>query len=63
MKAWWMALDKFERQFLFGLALLFAGLALSVSIATALVVVGAVMAGESMLTSYLAGWLKSRKVS
>lgn len=60
IKTWLLSLDRMERMYWLGLAMLFAGLALGVSIATALTVVGAVVAGESVLTSYLAQWIKAR---
>ena len=53
------ALDANERNYWLGLVLLFAGLSWGVSVATALTVVGAVVAGESVITSYLAQWIKA----
>ncbi len=43
-----------------GLAMLFIGLALVVSVGTAMIVVGAVLAGVSLVNSYIRVWL-SRK--
>ena len=44
-----------------GLLLLFAGLAVRVSVETALIVVGAALAVESVMTSYLATWFNKDK--
>ena len=57
----WKALERSEQTYWIGLALLFIGLALGVSVATALSVVGAVLAVESVLTSYVAAWISTRK--
>lgn len=54
------AMDRNELLYWLGLALLFAGLALGVSVATALTVIGGVIAAESVLTSYLAMWIQVR---
>ena len=43
-----------------GLAMLFAGLAFTVSVGTALIVVGAVLAGVALTNSYALVWM-SRK--
>lgn len=51
------SLDRNEKTYWVGLAMLFVGLSLSVSVATALTVTGAAMALESVATSYLATWL------
>ena len=59
---WLRALDRSEQTYWLGLAMLFAGLALGHSIATALTVVGASIALESVLTSYLAQWIKTRNL-
>jgi hypothetical protein len=56
---WFTSLDRNELSYWIGLLMLFAGLSLSVSVATALTVTGAVMAAESVLTSYLANWFVS----
>lgn len=53
--------DRNERNFWFGLLFLFAGLAVYFSPFLALAICGAVMIGESMITSYLAAWLNSKK--
>ncbi len=55
-----ISLDRNEVTYWVGLAMLFAGLAWGVSAATALVVTGAAMALESVVTSYLATWLSMR---
>lgn len=55
------SVDRNELTYWLGLLLLFIGLAVSVSAATALTIVGAAIAGESVLTSYLAQWIKTRK--
>lgn len=54
------ATDRSERAYWLGLGMLFAGLAAWISWMVALVVVGAVIAGESVVTSYVAGWLGTR---
>jgi hypothetical protein len=59
MYTWFKSLDRNELTYWLGLLMLFAGLSLSVSVATALTVTGAVMAAESVLTSYLATWFTS----
>lgn len=51
------SLDRNEMTYWVGLGMMFIGLTLSVSIATALVVIGSAMALESVVTSYLATWL------
>ncbi len=55
------SIDRNELTYWLGLLLLFIGLAAGVSAATALTVIGAVIVGESVLTSYLAQWIKARK--
>ena len=57
MRAWLQSLEREEVTYWVGLALLFTGLTIRVSIATALIVTGAVIALESVVTSYLATWL------
>jgi len=57
----WSALERSEKTYWLGLLLLFIGLSLGVSIATALIVIGAAIAAESVFTSYLAGVLKARQ--
>lgn len=54
---WLRSLDSNELKYWLGLLLLFVGLSLGVSIATALIVMGAVIALESVVTSYLAMWM------
>lgn len=49
--------DRNEITYWIGLALLFVGLTIGVSVATALIVCGAAMAVESVLTSYLLAWM------
>lgn len=55
--AWIQTLDRNEIAYWVGLIMLFVGLTLRVSIATALIVTGAVIALESVVTSYLSTWL------
>ncbi len=57
MKTWLQSLDRNELTYWLGLLMLFAGLSMSVSVTTGLIVVGAAMAAESVLTSYLATWM------
>ena len=52
--------DENDVIFYAGLGMLFAGLALVVSVGTALVVVGAVLAGVALANSYVRIWM-SRK--
>ncbi len=58
---WLHSVDRNELTYWLGLVMLFAGLVAGVSAATALIVVGAAMAGESVITSYLAAWIGARK--
>ncbi len=58
---WLHSVDRNELTYWLGLLLLFIGLAAGVSTATALIVVGAVVTGESIVTSYLAAWIGARK--
>ena len=51
MKEWLKSLNRNEVTYWVGLAMLFVGLTLSVSVATALVVIGAIVAAESVITS------------
>ena len=51
------SLDRNERVYWVGLGMLFLGLTINVSVATALIVTGSAMALESVVTSYLATWL------
>lgn len=51
------SLDREEITYWVGLAMLFVGLSLRVSVATALTVTGTAMALESVVTSYLATWI------
>lgn len=57
---WLKSLEREEVTYWVGLALLFTGLTIRVSVATALIVTGAAMALESVVTSYLATWLSMR---
>lgn len=54
------ALERSEKTWWLGLLMLFIGLTWSESIFRALVIVGAVMAIESVITSYLAAWVNAR---
>lgn len=58
--AWLASIDRNELTFWLGLLLLFIGLVVGVSVATALIVTGAIVTGESILTSYIAQWFGSR---
>lgn len=60
MVAWIKSLGQNDVTYVAGLICLFAGLTIYFSIATALIVVGAVMTAESVITSYLATWLSLR---
>lgn len=57
----WSALERFEKTYWLGLLILFIGVSLGISVATALTVIGTVIAAESVVTSYLAGILKARQ--
>lgn len=59
MKTWLKSLERNEVTYWIGLFLLFLGLAILVSVAMALVVVGGAIAAESVITSYLAMWMAS----
>lgn len=61
MMTWLHSIDRNELTYWLGLLMLFVGLAVGVSAATALIVVGTVIAGESIVTSYLAAWIGARK--
>lgn len=54
---WLKSLDRNEATYWVGLAALFAGLGLGVSIATALVVTGAILASVSFINSLVLVWL------
>lgn len=60
--AWLRSLERNEKTYWLGLLMLFGGLAGSASMFTALTVVGAGMAIESVITSYLAQWIKARSL-
>lgn len=60
-KKWFPIIDRNEATFWIGLVMMFIGLALSVSVATALLIIGGVIALESLATSYLATWMAIRK--
>ena len=62
LKAWLKSLDRNELTYWMGLLMLFGGLSFHVSIATALIVTGAVIAAESVITSYLAVWMSGKKL-
>jgi hypothetical protein len=61
MKNWLQSLDRNEVTYWLGLLMLFVGLTVRVSVATALIVVGAAVAAESVVTSYLATWMSEKK--
>lgn len=63
MKDWFKSQNANEVTYIAGLTCLFIGLTNRVSIETALIVVGAVMTLESVVTSYLATWLSLRDQS
>jgi hypothetical protein len=54
------SLDPNQLTYWLGMLMLFVGLSLSVSVATALVTVGAAIAAESVVTSYLATWVAEK---
>lgn len=56
----WQSLDRNELVYWIGLFMLFAGIALTVSMATALMVCGAVMIVEANFTSYFATWVNTK---
>jgi hypothetical protein len=60
MRVWLRFEDRNEKTFWLGLLMLFVGLAFSYSVFTALTVVGAGLALESVITSYLVGVLNSK---
>jgi hypothetical protein len=60
MTNWLRKQDRNELTYWVGLVMLFIGLSLSVSVATALAVCGGAMALESVLTSYLATWISEK---
>ena len=51
------SLDPNQLTYWLGMVMLFVGLSLSVSVATALIVSGGAIAAEAVITSYLAMWL------
>ena len=53
--------DRNDLTYWLGLLLLFSGLAWSVSAATALIVIGATMAAESVVTSYIVAMINRRE--
>ncbi len=58
--AWLRSLERSEQTYWLGMIMLFVGLTWSVSVFVALIVVGAGIAIESVITSYLALWFGSR---
>lgn len=58
---WLTSLERNEVTYWIGLLMLFVGVSLSVSIATALMVVGGAMSIEAVITSYLASWISKDK--
>jgi hypothetical protein len=60
IRVWLRFEDRNEKTYWIGLLMLFAGLTFSYSLFTALTVVGAGLAIESVITSYLAGLLNSK---
>ena len=54
------SLESYEQTYWLGLLMLFVGLTWSASLFMALIIVGAGMAIESVITSYLAAWLGSK---
>ena len=62
MMSWLRRQDRNELSYWMGLLMLFVGLSLGVSIATALWIVGAVMVVESVTTSYIASWISEKKI-
>lgn len=60
MKKYLFSLQRNELTYWLGLSLLFTGLGMRVSVATACCVIGTVIVVESVLTSYLATWMAIR---
>jgi len=58
--AWIQTLDRYEITYWVGLGMLFAGLSLGVSIATALVVTGSILVMISFLNSLIVIWAAAR---
>jgi hypothetical protein len=52
--SWLRAMDPNQRNYLTGLVMLFVGLSLAASVSIALIVVGAGVSIESVITSYIA---------
>ena len=63
MSNFWKSLDRNEVTYWVGLAMLFAGLTLSVSMATALVVTGAILISVGILNSLVMVWLAGKDIS
>ena len=61
MKRWLQSLDRNEVAYWLGLLMLFVGLAIRVSTATALIVAGGVVVGTSVASSFFTTWLSVRK--
>ncbi len=57
---WLQSLERSEQTYWLGMIMLFVGLTWSVSVFVALIIVGAGIAVESVITSYLALWFGSR---
>lgn len=58
---WLKSLESNEKTYWLGLGLLFAGLSLGVSVATAMIVVGAVLIITSTMSSFFLTWLSAEK--
>jgi hypothetical protein len=61
MKLWLQSIDRNEVTYWLGLGMLFAGVALRVSTATALIVAGAIVLVTSVASSFFVTWLSAEK--
>jgi hypothetical protein len=55
-------MDRNELSYILGLIMMLIGITYAISLFVAMVVVGGIMVVESVLTSYLAQWIKTRKM-
>jgi len=60
--SWLKSLDRNEMTYWVGLMMLFVGLTLSVSVATALIVTGAVLVAVTIVNSLVMVWIATRPV-
>jgi len=61
--SFFQSLDRNEVAYWLGLLMLFAGVALHVSMATALMICGGIIVAESVLTSYFLAWVAPRTLT